>query len=245
MLASNTIRVARAATYSSHFRQSVLSTPHFKSLLHTKHHHPRHLSVATATSANNESSKLKDAAYSIIGAFAITILGGVTYIHQNVGGTQGLQRTISFYSLAIPKYLLYRAHMILQSDDATWDTLDQETSQEGLEKILELGGFYIKSGQMAASNIGNAFPKIWQDTMSVLQDECPSKGLEVVRGIVENEFGVPMEEVFSEFEERPIGAASIGQVHRATLRDGQRVVVKVRMDRDFFLVNGLYTRQRC
>ncbi len=73
---------------------------------------------------------------------------------------------------------------------------------------------------MCAANIGNAFPKIWQDTMSVLQDECPSQPFEVVKSIVESEYGKSINDVFETFEEKPIGAASIGQVHRATLKDG-------------------------
>jgi predicted unusual protein kinase regulating ubiquinone biosynthesis (AarF/ABC1/UbiB family) len=76
---------------------------------------------------------------------------------------------------------------------------------------------------MAASNIGNGFPKIWQETMSVLQDECPSKPFDVV----ESEFGKPLKGIFSSFEERPIGPASIGQIHKATLpQDGQQVIYK-------------------
>ena len=118
--------------------------------------------------------------------------------------------------------------MLLESPDEVWDELHDETSKAGLDKIMELQGFYVKSGQMAAANIGNAFPKIWQDTMSVLQDECPSEPFDVVKSILESEYGKDMHEVFETFEETPIGAASIGQVHRATLkRDGSKVVVKV------------------
>ena len=82
-------------------------------------------------------------------------------MHDHVGGTEGLARTMSFYSIAIPKYLEYRLHMFKESPDEVWDELDRETSKQGLEKILELRGFYIKSGQLAAANIGNAFPPIW------------------------------------------------------------------------------------
>ena len=159
-------------------------------------------------------------------------------IHDEVGGTDGLKRTAAFYSLAIPAFLEYKAHMMLESPDETFDELDERLSQQGLEKILELGGFYTKSGQMAAANIGNAFPRIWQERMSILQDQCPSKPFHVVKRIVEEEYGRPIEQVFDHFEEMPIGAASIGQVHRATLAKGneseygygyggQEVVVKV------------------
>ena len=158
----------------------------------------------------------------------LTTAAGITYLNNQVGGSDGLIRTVSFYSLAIPKYIQYRAHMLLESPDEVWDELHDETSKAGLDKIMELQGFYVKSGQMAAANIGNAFPKIWQDTMSVLQDECPSEPFDVVKSILESEYGKDMHEVFETFEETPIGAASIGQVHRATLkRDGSKVVVKV------------------
>ena len=74
---------------------------------------------------------------------------------------------------------------------------------------------------MAASNIGNAFPKIWQHTLSVLQDQCPHKEFAVVRSIIEEDMQKPLTEIFEKFDESPIGAASIGQVHRATLKNGQ------------------------
>lgn len=117
--------------------------------------------------------------------------------------------------------------MAVDSPDLVWDELHKETSLKGLNKILELQGFYVKSGQMAAANIGNAFPLIWQDTMSVLQDECPARSFKEVKQIVEEEYGKPLKAVFSSFEEKPIGAASIGQVHRATLTSGEKVVVKI------------------
>jgi aarF domain-containing kinase len=162
-----------------------------------------------------------------IGSAATASAAAVKFMHDEVGGMDALNRTVNFYSLAIPKYIQYRTHMFLGSDDELWDDLDRETSQQGLDKILELGGFYIKSGQMCAANIGNGFPRIWQETMSILQDQCPSKPFPVVRSIIEADYGKPLEEIFVSFEEEPIGAASIGQVHRAKLHNGKEVVVKV------------------
>jgi aarF domain-containing kinase len=154
-------------------------------------------------------------------------VGGIKYLHDHFGGTEGLLRSISFYKIAIPRYLLYRYHSWRESDSETWRQLDVETSQMGLEKILELEGFYIKCGQLCASNFGDAFPKIWQDTMSVLQDQVPPQDFEVIKSIVASE--LDMEKTFASFDPVPIGAASIGQVHRATLNDDHRtpVVVKV------------------
>ena len=80
---------------------------------------------------------------------------------------------------------------------------------------------------MCASNVGNAFPVIWQDTMSILQDQVPAQSFATIRSIIQGD-GMDLEQTFSEFETTPIGAASIGQVHRAVLRDtGEPVVVKV------------------
>mmetsp|Transcript_34574 Transcript_34574/g.42285 ORF Transcript_34574/g.42285 Transcript_34574/m.42285 type:complete len:493 (-) Transcript_34574:134-1612(-) len=117
--------------------------------------------------------------------------------------------------------------MFRNAPDDEWDDLHADTSRKGLNKILELRGFYIKSGQLCAANIGNAFPKVWQDTMSVLQDECPPKDFSVVKRVIESEMGRPLNDVFQSMETTPIGAASIGQVHRAVLRNGDEVVVKV------------------
>uniref|UniRef100_A0A7S2EI95 ABC1 atypical kinase-like domain-containing protein n=1 Tax=Ditylum brightwellii TaxID=49249 RepID=A0A7S2EI95_9STRA len=176
---------------------------------------------------SHDSNSGRKLAYGAAAAGLATSAAIVKYVRDEVGGTEGLVRTASFYSLAIPKYIEYRMHMWYGSPDDVWDDLHRETSQKGLDKMLELKGFYIKSGQICASNIGNAFPRIWQDTMSVLQDQCPHKDLDTVREIIESDMNKKMEEIFSSFDPEPIGAASIGQVHRAKLIDGRPVVVKI------------------
>ena len=139
-------------------------------------------------------------------------------MHDHLEGSEGLIRSLSFYRFAIPKYLEYRWHMIRKSPNEVWDKLDQETAATALDLAYELEGFYYKGGQMVAANMGDAFPKIWQDTMSVLQDQVPPQEFSVIKKIVESE--LDFDKVFATFEEQPIGSAAIGQVHRATLRDG-------------------------
>lgn len=56
------------------------------------------------------------------------------------------------------------------------------------------------------------------------------------RGLVEESLGQPVDALFRSFEEQPLGAASIGQVHRVTLSDGRDAVVKVRLGLGFFLL---------
>ena len=93
---------------------------------------------------------------------------------------------------------------------------------------MELGGFYYKSGQKIASNMSGVIPKTYIDMYQPFLNDIPERTPEDIRSVVEGQLGRKREEVFSSWEEKPIGCASIGQVHRATLKStGQRVVVKV------------------
>ena len=151
----------------------------------------------------------------VLGGLGMTCAGGLAYFYNQVGSFEGLRRTIYFYSFAIPKYVEYRYHLWKHSPQHVWDELDRTTSATALQKILALQGFYIKCGQMVASNVGDAFPLIWQDTMSVLQDQVPAQPFHVVKGIVASE--LDFDATFSSFETTPIGAASIGQGKCAVL----------------------------
>lgn len=161
------------------------------------------------------------------GVAATTTVWAMRYFHEHFGGWEGLSRAATFYSVAIPKYAVYRYHQWMESPDVVWQKLDRETSQQGLKVILQLKGFYIKCGQLCASNIGDAFPVIWQETMSVLQDQVPPEDFEtVILPILNDELN--FEETFATFDPVPIGSASIGQVHRAMLlREKDNVVVKI------------------
>jgi len=93
---------------------------------------------------------------------------------------------------------------------------------------MELGGFYYKNGQKVASNMSGVAPKIYQDMFQPFLNDIPARPKEEVRKLVEAELGRKREEVFATWDDEPIGCASIGQVHRATLKTtGERVVVKV------------------
>ena len=97
-----------------------------------------------SSSSSSKSTNTTKWALGIVGGGTVLTLGTVAYINDHVGGSEGLQRTINFYSLAIPKYIEYRYHMIRESPDEVWDKLHEETSKMGLDKIMELQGFYVK-----------------------------------------------------------------------------------------------------
>jgi ubiquinone biosynthesis protein len=92
--------------------------------------------------------------------------------------------------------------------------------------LEELGPTFIKLGQILSTR-ADLLPPAYQVELAKLQDAAPTLKTEVVTGIVAEEFGRPVDEVFSSFSEVPLACASIGQVHAATLEDGSRVVVKV------------------
>ena len=101
-------------------------------------------------------------------------------------------------------------------------------SPEKIRLILEdLGPTYIKLGQILSMR-SDILPKAICDELMHLQNEVTPMPFSEVQEVIREAYGVPLEEVFSRFEEKPIGSASIAQVHRAALRrTGEEVVVKV------------------
>ena len=90
----------------------------------------------------------------------------------------------------------------------------------------DLGGTFIKFGQIMASSPGMFGDEVAEEFRSCL-DTGPPVPFEDVRFRVEEDLGMPMSETFADFDPVPIGRASIAVVHRATLHDGRQVAVKI------------------
>lgn len=93
--------------------------------------------------------------------------------------------------------------------------------------LTELGPTFIKLGQMLSTRPDLVGPDIAEE-LTALQSATPSDPPEAIRAIIMEELGAPPEELFAEFEPDAFASASIAQVHRATLKTGEKVVVKVR-----------------
>jgi ubiquinone biosynthesis protein len=100
-------------------------------------------------------------------------------------------------------------------------------SPEGLANELErMGPTFVKLGQILSSR-PDLLPEPYLKALSRLQDKVKPFAYEDVEQTIVSELGVRLSKAFSHFEKEPLAAASLGQVHKATLRDGRSVVVKV------------------
>ncbi|OLT69166.1 hypothetical protein BI334_07660 [Moorena producens 3L] len=94
------------------------------------------------------------------------------------------------------------------------------------DTFLDLGPTFIKVGQLFSTR-ADLFPSEYVEELSKLQDRVPAFSYEQVEQIIQEDLGKPIKELFSGFDPIPLAAASLGQVHKAQLRSGEEVAIKV------------------
>ncbi|CAB9515577.1 OF BC1 COMPLEX KINASE 8, chloroplastic [Seminavis robusta] len=132
-------------------------------------------------------------------------------------------------------YQFYRSKSTSSADEEEelLRRLHEKHAPLALQHVLSLGGYYVKCAQMFCGM--NLLPVAYEKEFSCLLDSVPAKhSFATIQSIIENELGGKLQDHFAEFDETPIAAASIGQVHCAKVRDKssgdevlKSVVVKV------------------
>ncbi len=156
-------------------------------------------------------------------------IGAGSYLYST---DDGIKRSVQAYSTFAPVIMHYRLvelkdKYISSVSEEDWEDLDDIYAKSTVEKLGQLQGMYSKYGQTAA-NLTDTLGDAWIKELRTLENDIPPRSIDVVRKTIEEETGKPLEETFSKFDPEPMGSASIGQVHRATLRStGKEVAVKV------------------
>ncbi|KAI9182981.1 hypothetical protein H9P43_003897 [Blastocladiella emersonii ATCC 22665] len=220
------------------------------------HHARRRAAFAAAGSAAPRSAFRRAAGFTGRTLLDAAVLGGgyAYYQHEIARDPsfretmKGVARPAHFWVRVFPVYAHYRLVEFKlnrtgaspKDRDAAFDVLHDKYAPIALSIILELGGLYIKLGQVGATR-ADIMPPQYRAAFATLLDNVPALTGDEVRALASEALGKPLDAVFSEFGDTPLGAASIGQAHLARLADdGREVVVKVaypdaaaRFDLDF------------
>ncbi|KAL6501852.1 hypothetical protein OROGR_026985 [Orobanche gracilis] len=142
------------------------------------------------------------------------------------------KRRVKVFTLAIVIYLDYKALQMKEkwtkkSKRADlWEKAHERNAKRVLSLIVELEGLWVKLGQYLSTR-ADVLPPVYINLLRQLQDSLPPRPLKEVCQTINRELGKSMDNIFLTFDNIPLATASIAQVHRATLSDGQEVVVKV------------------
>src|SRR5690606_14650780 len=122
-----------------------------------------------------------------------------------------------WYEIALPRVGLQRIA------ESTRTRRSRRIAQRFRVLAVDLGGLMIKVGQFLSSRLDVLPPEVTSE-LEALQDEVPAVEFARIRAVAEEELGVPLETAFAWVDETPLAAASLGQVHRATLAPGDAAI---------------------
>jgi predicted unusual protein kinase regulating ubiquinone biosynthesis (AarF/ABC1/UbiB family) len=104
--------------------------------------------------------------------------------------------------------------------------IHQRNADQIFNTAVSMRGMLVKMCQVIGTR-SDVFPPQYVKTLSQCHDRLPARDFETVKRVVEEDFGKPLESIFSEFAPKAVAAASLAQVHKARLVDGREVAVKV------------------
>ena len=173
-------------------------------------------------------------------------VAGYTYLYTTDEGTR---RSAEFWKTSGPIYLHYRFVQFLNRDlkvlsddiaDPYYEQLHTQFAPVSRDLTYKMRGFYLKNAQLLSTQEGfmpEAYLKWMKDTQDNVPSEFEGSGAQEYCAMrMKEEMNMEFDEVFEWWDDEPLGVASIGEVHRARLRGGQEVAVKLQfpdMERRF------------
>src|SRR5262249_33567438 len=155
-------------------------------------------------------------------------------VFESFADLSRLQEIIRVFSVAgfgdIFKQMGFEAAAESTGKFLGWEDADEIAHLERPQRVRRvfeiLGPTFIKLGQILATR-PDLFGPEWIAEFEKLQTQAPPLDFKELRPQIEADLGAPLEELFAEVDATPLAAASVAQVHQATLKDGTRVVLKI------------------
>ncbi|KAG7546283.1 Protein kinase domain [Arabidopsis suecica] len=148
-------------------------------------------------------------------------------------GFRPWQRSFQFWARATDIYTGYKVFQLrmnfvkdVTKHEEMWEVQHELAAHKIYSMCSDLGGFFLKIAQILGKP--DLAPAAWVRKLVTLCDHAPATSFDAIRVVLEKELGKSIEEVFETFDDKPLGSASIAQVHRARIKGDKRdVVVKV------------------
>ena len=173
----------------------------------------------------------------ILRGLGLGIVGVGSFATYRINTDEGSHRSFQFWKQVFPIFMHYRYYQLLNRDlkimsdeeaDKKFNELHEKYSDRVRDITYTMRGFYLKQAQLMSTQ-DDFIPPAYMRWVKDTQDRVPSEfqgteAKEFCRARLKEELNVDFDEVFSEWDDEPLGVASIGQVHKAKLRSNAKVV---------------------